>query len=148
MALWCRWRTPLTHCSYTSHRHQLCLFKVTQVQASELTDLPQNRKALECVLRSTVLTHGQPTTSRTHTYILPIFAVVCICIYFLVFVLLPCWQMKMNITLNISLMLQTVECYDNSLKCILFVCFLLSLLIIVYFLNFLFLSSMLQFSGE
>jgi len=56
--------------------------------------------------------------------------------------------MKMNITLNISLMLQTVEYYENSLKCILFVCFLLSLLIVVYFLNFLFLSSMLQFSGE
>jgi len=34
---------------------------------------------------------------------------------FLVFVLLPCWQIKMNITLNISLMLQTVECYENSL---------------------------------
>jgi len=25
--------------------------------------------------------------------------------------LLPCWQIKTNITLNISLMLQTVECY-------------------------------------
>ena len=44
-----------------------------------------------------------------------------VCIYFSVFVLLPCWQIKMNITLNISPMLQTVECYDNSLECLLFV---------------------------
>jgi len=54
--------------------------------------------------------------SRCSKNNMPIFAVVCIFgIYFSVFVLLPCWQIKMNITSNISLMLQTVECYENSL---------------------------------
>jgi len=27
----------------------------------------------------------------------------------------PCWQIKMNITLKVSLMLQTIEYYENGL---------------------------------
>jgi len=62
--------------------------------------------------------------------------------------LLLCWQIKMNITLNISLMLQPVECYENSLSLHIVCLFLLSLLIVVYFLNFCIFFSMLPFLAK